>query len=371
MPVNDKMSEEVKTCECSVKEMLQNEPVDPDFVADGIHFGRGDSYTCGYTKSTYKHNLEKTMVWKIVKNGLEAVSDDLIGQFDSDSSYIVYSKFRTKVLDASLQNKLEEFIQDNCFYWRGAVAPKGFSPLPPELEAKNPPVERIPQWSELPIFLRLFKGAMIVHNSKTDDKNNDDRLYILRGTVEEEIHFFEVPKEKRSLRSKTSFGLVRLKQKKILIWHGHKSDKRNGTFFKRFPEQISKYASKIYGNEINISDIIVEEINEQDQNEEFNSALDGSDEDYFSLVKETHTYKYNPKLFYFNSITGSFLATAVQDILFSRDFINPFPYLQEHLYSPAQPGNYYMLNKGYSIGNDSTHCEAAYSLRRVIYRVSH
>lgn len=321
---------------CNVNDMMKNKCILPDFILYGTHFGRGDHYVNDYSKEIYKYRVLELKCWKVNVNLLTNVESEILGNFYASSNYVVYVKYQANIFDLNTgdQHAKESAVHDVCFYWRGINGPQ-ISPLPKELEVMNPPVERIVQWSELPIFVRLFQGTMMVHTHEVLEQNS--RLYILRGTLASEVHLIEIPNKKCNLRSRTSFLLILPTDGKMFIWHGSKSDNLNKVFLKKVVTQLQENKLTIYGTTDKYSDITVVELHENMNNDEFENALEGGIHDYYSLRDKIHLYNFTPKLFYFNSISGSLSATEVLDTLASEN-TNPFPFLQNHLYSATQPG---------------------------------
>lgn len=321
---------------CNTADMIQSRLRPPDFVLDGIHFGRGDSYLMNYANEKHVYKTLETKCWEVNGDSLTKVEPQRAGHFYATSNYLVYAKYEAKVYDLNTNEELSKLATtyDLCFYWRGAKGPQT-APFPDELEAINPPVQRIVQWSELPILVRLFQGTLMIHIDKT---LREARLYILRGTIEQEAHFIEIPAEKCNLRSRTSFLLVVPKSGTIFVWHGSKSDERNPVLIKNVVSKLLETRLSIFG--VNSNNIKVVEIHEGSESDEFLSSLVREKNDYFSLKQEPQLYNYTARLFYFNSIIGTFLATEVEDTLASEND-NPFPFLQNHLYSAKQPGDTY------------------------------
>lgn len=318
---------------CNSADMIKSNLRLPDFVLDGIHFGRGDYYVSNYSKEIHRYKSIEIKCWEVNGNSLAIVKPELAGHFYACCNYLVYVKYEAKVYDLTNEEHIKENLTyDLCFYWRGATGPQS-APFPEELEDLNPPVQRIIQWSELPIFVRLFHGTLMVH---IDKMPKEVFLYILRGTIKEEAHFIEVPAEKRSLRSRTSFLLIVPKRGEIFVWHGRKSDKHNTVLIRNVLEQLKKTKLTIYGVS-DCGDVKILKLNEGNENDEFLESLMGQKSDYYSLLHEPSLYNYTARLFYFNSIIGTFLATEVEDTLASENN-NPFPFLQNHLYSAKQPG---------------------------------
>lgn len=316
------------------EKLLTNTKSNYDFVIDGTHFGRGNYYISQPEQVKYQYCVITLKKWKINEN--ENSLEDLtkssgIEHFYSSDCYIIYAKF--KVIKTDLNTKNAKETDDNkeiFFYWRGWHASKGYSPLPKELNVEDVPVVRTFQWAEPPIFLRLFNGKLIVHNNK----NNQSHLYMLCGTVKEEANCIEVPKEKRSLRSRTSFLLVLPQEHQIYIWYGSKA--YNKSFFENVLLSLNKEGSSVYG--IDNKPFNVTTLNEKESDDNFLAYLEGNIDDYYSLADNLIDYQENsPRLFYFNNITGEFNAIEIEYTL-GNEFLNPFPFLQDHLYSAPQPG---------------------------------
>lgn len=319
-----------------VKVLISSNKRAYDFVLDGTHFGRGDSYISEYEQVKYQYDVIDLKKWKVNENenSLETVAD--IECFYSDDSYIVYAKFRVTKFDLNSERVVENSSDDTkeiYFYWRGWHASKGYSPLPKELNVEDVPVERTYQWTETPVFLRLFNGKLIVHNKSL--KSETTHFYILCGTVKEEANLIEIPREKKNLRSRTSFLLVVPQEHEIYVWYGSKAHNRN--FLENVLLSLQEKQSGVENKPFNVI-----EVNEKENDEKFLSYLTGGDNDYFSLTNDLALYHHSPRLFYFHSITGDFTASEIEYTLGS-DYLNPFPFLQDHLYTATQPGKLLFL----------------------------
>lgn len=331
------MSEELEKID--VKLLLTKTQHAYDFILEGTHFGRGDSYISSYENKKYVYTVVAFKKWKVneERNCLEDTNKDQIEHFYSTESYIVHVKYEIVTYDLNSGNVIQEEdsgkMKEVYFYWRGRNAPKGYSPLPKELNGEEVPVERIFQWSELPVFLRLFRGKLIIHDGNSNKRSH---LYILRGTTKEEVHLLEVPNEKSSLRSKSSFILVCPREYHIYIWHGNKDRGDNKALLKNISVSLAEQAISIYNSQNNFT---VTDVKEKLNDEEFILHLNGKDADYFSFESDVNSYFYSPRLFYFSSIGGNFSAFEVQYTLGS-EYYDPFPFLQDHLYTAAQPGSF-------------------------------
>lgn len=324
-----------------VKQLFTNNKRAYDFVLDGTHFGRGESYISDYEQVKHQYSVVDLKKWKVSdnENSLEDATNDTTEHFYSSDCYVIYAKYKVTTTDLKSGTIVEkdsaaENTKEIYFYWRGWLASKGYSPLPEELNIEDVPVDRTYQWTEPPIFLRLFHGSLVVHNKS--NLSAAARLYMLCGTVKEEAHFVEVPKKKKSLRSRTSFLLVLPHDHQLFIWYGSKAYNRD--FFDNVLLSLQTKASIIYGTDN--KSFNVTKVEEKNGDEKFLSYLNGSVNDYFTLANEVLLkYEYNPRLFYLNNITGEFTAIEIEYTLGS-DYLNPFPFLQDHLYTAAQPGKF-------------------------------
>lgn len=318
-----------------IKPLLLKSTRNYDFVLDGTHFGRGNIYISEYEQVKYKYNAVSLKKWKVNENEntLKEISPDIIEHFYSNESYVIYAKYLVSAFDLNSGNAVNnpDDVKEVYFYWRGAYAAKGCSPLPKELNVEDIPVERICQWSEPPVFLRLFNGKFIVHNKSY---SKEPHLYMQCGTVTEEAHFLEVPNEKRSLRSRTSFLLVLPLEHEIYIWHGSKAC--NYSFCENILLSLQNNGCSIYDID-SAKDFHVTEVKEQQNDGKFLGYLHGDVNDYFALANEAFTYQHTPRLFYLNNITGEFTANEIEYTL-GGEYLNAFPFLQDHLYTAPQPG---------------------------------
>lgn len=310
------------------KVMIKSPQPSINFTIDGINYHRGGPYS----DSLVQHEPHNLRCWKIIDDSLQTIPNSRIHEFYDFESYIVEWTVitRTHQLKNSIKNQI-------YFHWKGENASKGYSPLPPEVNQDNPPpVERIVQWSEPPVFLRLFDGKFVVNLGKSEDVSNEKKphLYILRGEEDNELHLIEIPVAKKNLRSRTSFllftpsyGNERDNKKNIIIWHGSCSNLQ------------SKTSIKIIANKI-CTNCKITELNEDvsGENEQFLQLFPHEENDYFKPpIKEL--FEKTPRLFYFNNITGKYVATEIY-CSHSSSLDTPFPFLQSHLYTATQPGQY-------------------------------
>lgn len=294
----------------------------PNFVINGTHFGRGECYSDETTSMHFKHKTIDVKCWRIVDENLEELDENSKNQFYSEETYIIQWKSITEHYHFNSEETLNTTENDIYFYWKGEDASKGFSPLPKCLEEKDIPVERIVQWAEPPAFLQLFRGSFVVHTGK-HNLNSDPHLYILRGEIEDELHLYEVPIKKESLRSRTSFVVYYPEEKSSIIWHGLNSNEH-------CKQSVKKATINVFGLDYT-------EISEGSENDKFLNIFKEDDKNNSKnfIPKEID---FTPRLFYFNKITGVFSAIEIE-CSHKSSYKTPFPFLQSHLYTAEQPGN--------------------------------
>lgn len=306
---------------CDVKEMLKNSQEDPYFFIDYHNVGRGivgdggDDKKQSYIKSTKALNC-----WRIIDDKLQKVEIANQGILFDKETYIL--QWTMEYVENGTTN--EDTLY---YYWKGSNASKGYSPLPPEIEKENPAVERICQWSEPALFFHMFSKYLIVFNGSHDKFNpNVKRLFMVRGELPSEIHLYELPCLKESLRSRGIFLLLNPSDSTVYYWYGA-----------AVPSEHRHLGSQIKLNARN----------EQWTNYKTVEITDGYDDNLIlklfedetsSYIKFTASISFSPRLFYFNSITGDFLATEVEYPLRSKHHKAAFPFLQSHLYTADQPG---------------------------------
>lgn len=327
-----------------VKPLIASRKNTCDFVVDGTHFGRGDTYTLEHKKVKYKYAITALQRWKVneVSNSLDLTPESKTHHFYNSDNYIINATYKITTIQLNTENNTEKEdgsqMKEINFYWRGWHAPKEYSPL---VAKQDSHLKRVFQWAEIPAFLRIFNGKLIVHDGTIDSIQNKARhLYKLCGTVVEEAHFMEVSSEKKSLRSRASFLLISLDDYQIFIWHGSKTFNHNKKFFENILQVLCENASCIYN--IRNGNFRITEVTEKQNDEIFLRYLSGTSEDYYIMADASFVYQHSPRLFYLNSISGEFSASEIQYTL-GNEHLNAFPILQDHLHTAVQPGTYSRL----------------------------
>lgn len=262
------------------------------------------------------------MVWKIVQDELHK-KDGVKVLFDGEN-YIIEWHF-DYVLHIASEVKSEIFF----FHWKGMNALKGVSPLPSDRNLENAIVERIYQWGEPPVFFHLFSNKLVVLSGKEEDFNpHIPHLLLVRGEVLNEVHLFEVPFSWKSFRSKAIFFLVVPDKKTVYIWYGLCVN----TDLVRSIKRCKNLYSHIKNVHSYWEDFQFVEIYEGEDTL-LNEIL-GETKDYFSIKEISFT----PKLFYLLFNNNDINPVEVKNPLRAPNVDAPFPFLQTHLYSAAQPG---------------------------------
>uniref|UniRef100_A0A6P7FLF0 Supervillin-like n=1 Tax=Diabrotica virgifera virgifera TaxID=50390 RepID=A0A6P7FLF0_DIAVI len=202
---------------CDIIQLLNKQYEEPSFVVnslniDSTNVGRGftkdpkDKKILNYIVQT--HSLS---VSQIVDDKLVPVES--IGAFVNTNTYLVHWTF------TMVYEQMELILENVFFYWKGSKAPKGLSPLPPDVDNETAIVNRIVQWSEPPVFFHLLEEKrMVVFEDNFDPSS--PHLFIVLGELSKELHLYEVSFMKKNLRSRGVFVIAVPQKKIIYIWKG-------------------------------------------------------------------------------------------------------------------------------------------------------
>ncbi|KAJ8320369.1 hypothetical protein KUTeg_001956, partial [Tegillarca granosa] len=137
-------------------------------------------------------------VWHVLEYDHFQVPEHSQGQFHDGDTYVVRWQYMItnkgmKDLKGT-QSRRSLVGRERCayFFWQGkesTINEKGASALMTvELDEERGPQVRVPEGKEMPCFLNLFDGNMIIHKGKREDESTNTqgcwRCYCLRGDYE-------------------------------------------------------------------------------------------------------------------------------------------------------------------------------------------
>lgn len=345
---------------CNTKEMLEQKPPEPDLVLEGSHLGRGTEYFDSVERRHYEITTLAIKIWHILEYDHNLLPELSYGQFHNGDTYVVRWQYMITQTgrDLSGQMSRHSFVgRERCayFFWQGnesTITEKGASALMTvELDEERGPQIRVIQEKELPCFLNLFEGGMVIHKGKREDylnrKKERWRLFMLKGEIPQEAVLIEVLCNTQSLRSRSSFTLIDTNEGIIYVWHGCKSTKHSReAVLKAVNKLLDKKPQEMFQKHIKL---IMKEIEEGSESKEFWQGLGGRNRHmYLSLLDNTLAFDFAPRLFYMNSISGNFTYTEIVCPHYSKKYSCPYPFLQSDLYKAQQPA-LFLLDNEYAV----------------------
>ncbi|XP_028049374.1 supervillin isoform X2 [Monomorium pharaonis] len=325
-----------------------------DFILEGCHLGRGTGCYDNELKKEYIVATTSIIIWHIDEFSHTLLDGSSIGQFYSSDSYIVHWTYSVTITGRELSGLPSKHLakgRDRSVYfiWQGRNASlneRGAAALlTVELDSNRGPQIYVVQEHEPAVFLNLFAGRMVIHSGKKSEKKCERRwrLYICRGTLENETFLTEIPCSTRQLRSRGSFILLDTENAKLYIWHGNNS-------LYHIKENAIKAANKLKENRpeeaglSNKSNIQIYEIQEGSESEEFSNALGGMNRKLYWSLETVEIQDHTPKLYHLYSVSKKFRATEIL-CPYRTDLITPFPFSQDDLYQANQPALFLLDDK--------------------------
>ncbi|KYN01110.1 Supervillin [Cyphomyrmex costatus] len=325
-----------------------------DFILEGCHLGRGIGCYDNELKKEYVVTTTSIMVWHIDEFSHTLLDGSSVGQFYSGDSYIIQWTYSVTITGrelSGLPSKHSAKGRDRSVYfiWQGRNASlneRGAAALLTiELDSNRGPQVHVVQGHEPAVFLNLFSGRMVVHSGKKSEKKSEKRwrLYICRGTLENETFLIEIPCSTRQLRSRSSFILLNTESAKLYIWHGSNS-------LPHIRENAIKAANKLKENrpaEVGLSNknnIEMCEVQEGTEPEEFSNALGGINKKLYWSLETAEIQDHTPKLYHLTSVSKKFRATEIL-CPYRADLTTPFPFSQDDLYQANQPALFLLDDK--------------------------
>ncbi|XP_060084350.1 uncharacterized protein LOC132563623 [Ylistrum balloti] len=351
---------ELKPYDAKLMIPVDTKPV--SLLLEGSHVGRGVQWfedMEGFTREQSIVTLGVT-VWHVLEYDHFKMPDLSFGQFHDGDTYVV--RWQYMITQAGLkglkgtQSRRSQVGRERCayFFWQGrnsTINEKGASALMTvELDEERGPQVRVDEAKEMPCFLNLFDGKMMIHMGKREEEETNTqgswRCYCVRNDCKNEMCLVEVRAGMDCLRSRSTFILLNVNSGLLYIWHGAKS-----------PENIRGLAKAAVDNlksqcplEIGLHDkaeIYVIEMEEGAERDDFLKVMGSTDKDrtsYHSLLSDRQLYDYTIRLFHMSSVSGVFEVHEIQNPSRTQDLVTPYPFLQSDLYKASQPGLFLVDN---------------------------
>uniref|UniRef100_A0A4W3H272 Supervillin n=1 Tax=Callorhinchus milii TaxID=7868 RepID=A0A4W3H272_CALMI len=342
----------------NVSLMIPLSPALVGAVLDGLNVGRGYGIVEGDDGRQFEISILSVDVWHILEFDYSRLPKQSIGQFHEGDTYVV----KWKYLVSTAVGKRQKFElsrstvagKEKCayYFWQGrhsTVSEKGTSALMTvELDEERGAHVQVLQGKELPCFLQLFQGGMIVHAGKREEEEessqSDWRLYCVRGELPLEGNLLEVACHCSSLRSRTSMILLNVNKALIYLWHGCKAQTHTKDVGRNAANKIKELCPLEAGLHSS-SKVTIHECDEGSEPVGFFEALGRRDRKaYDCMLQDPGKFNFTPRLFILSSSSGEFVATEY--LYPSRDSakVNSMPFLQEDLYTAQQPALFLVDN---------------------------
>ncbi|KAJ8320361.1 hypothetical protein KUTeg_001948 [Tegillarca granosa] len=275
-------------------------------------------------------------VWHVLEYDHFQVPEHSQGQFHDGDTYVVRWQYM-------ITNK------ERCayFFWQGkesTINEKGASALMTvELDEERGPQVRVPEGKEMPCFLNLFDGNMIIHKGKREDESTNTqgcwRCYCLRGDYESEMYLMEIEMGIKNLRSRSSFLFLNVKTGLMYVWHGCKSP----THIRKMAVSAAERLKQKCPLEVGLGpkvQIEYKEMKEGSETLDFWKLMNVTRNDrslYWSLLTDNSEYKHTLRLFSMSSVSGVFEVHEILNPSRTPDYVSSYPVLQSDLYKTSQP----------------------------------
>ncbi|XP_060704952.1 supervillin isoform X7 [Hemiscyllium ocellatum] len=328
-------------------------------ILDGVDVQRGYGFLQMDGERMSELKTVDVEIWHVQEFEHSQLPRESYGQFHEGDTYVIQWKYTICSLVGKRQ-KPDQLSSSGpgkersaYFFWQGrlsSISGKGASALMTvELGKDREAQVLVSQGKEPPCFLQLFQGGMIIHSGRRDNIRNPQaglwRLFIVQGEVAVEGSLLEVARECRSLRSRGSLVLVNTQQALIYLWHGCKvqaSVKEVGRtaanhIKERPPQELGLW---------NRMDVTVREIEEGSEPPEFWHALGQQDRKvYDCMLQDPGKYNFTVRLFRLSASSGEFTVAEQFSPTHISSGVKAMPFLQEALYSVAQPALFLMDNQ--------------------------
>uniref|UniRef100_A0A4W6E3M6 Supervillin d n=1 Tax=Lates calcarifer TaxID=8187 RepID=A0A4W6E3M6_LATCA len=333
---------------CDARALLDNEPEPVKTVLEGVDVQRG-------------HGLLATVAvdtWHIKEHSEEELPKESLGQLHEGDAYIIRWKYSVTTLVGKRQKPGELSAgapgreRTACFFWQGrhsSISEKGTSALMTvELGSHRGSQVLVTQGKELPCFLQLFQGGLIIHKGSREDSANNTggwRLFCVRGEEDVEASLVEVVCQHASLRSRASLVLLNAQKAQLYLWHGCKAHAGARQVAKKAADKLTQRRPSELGLS-STSSVKVEEVEEGAEPSEFVKALGPLDKKaYDCMLQDPGKYNYTPRLFRLSASSGVFEGEEQLYPARVPEGVMAMPFLQENLYSTQQPALFLLDNR--------------------------
>uniref|UniRef100_A0A1A8NG14 HP domain-containing protein n=1 Tax=Nothobranchius pienaari TaxID=704102 RepID=A0A1A8NG14_9TELE len=343
---------------CDARSLLDNEPLPVKTVLEGVDVQRG--YGLVRTEDGRQAELATVAVeaWHIKEHGEEEVPVESIGQLHESDAYIIRWKYSITTLVGKRQKPGELSSgapgreRMACFFWQGrhsSASEKGTSALMTvELGSHRGAQVLVSQGKELPCFLQLFQGGLVIHKGSRDNGSTVTgswRLFCSRGEAEVEASLVEVECQHASLRSRASLVLLNAQKGRLYLWHGCKTHASSKLVAKSAVDKLTQRCPSEMGLD-STSRLKVEEVEEGSEPAEFEQALGPLDKkSYDCMLEDPGKYNYTPRLFRLSASSGAFEGEELLYPARVTEGVMAMPFLQENLYSAQQPALFLLDNR--------------------------
>ncbi|XP_054168360.1 supervillin-like [Oppia nitens] len=344
------------------KSLIESKAHEPDMILETAHLGRGvrwDDELEGRHISITSLDVKCWLISDYEKH--ELLNPDMY-YFYSGDTYVVRWHYRLSRVGRELKtgniSRHSMIGRDRIcyFFWHGLYTKsteKGASALMTiELDKEKAQQVRVSQGNEDPCFLNIFNGSLVILNGKRGNKEMTNcqkwRLFYIRGVLPNEASLVEVIPKVQSLRSRTAFAFVNPSSHLIYVWFGCKClDETRQVMRQTIENLIKNKWSELLKPNVNYT---TKEINENEEESEFWNLFESHDRRqrrklYYSLLDSPLTYKFSPRLYHLSSSSGEFTAKEILCSQRSCDYVTPYPFTQEDLYSAQQPTFFLLDNE--------------------------
>lgn len=195
------------------------------------------------------------------------------------------------------------------------------------------------QGQEPPCFLQLFQGGLVTPRGRRDQPaaNTAWRMFCVCGQLPAEGSLLEVDCCCSGLRSRGSVVLLNGQQGSLFLWHGCKAHTSSREVGKRAVECLTR-------SSLNPLKVLV--VEEGSEPAEFWTALGQQDRKvYDCMLQDPGKYNFTPRLFHLRLHAGAFQGQELHSAARLPGVIMAMPFVQESLYSAAQPALFLLDNR--------------------------